>query len=162
MKIVLMASLSLVCLTTLAQYALDDFRIVDGQLYNIRRSVKWETLASPDGDSWSVLVVRGIISTNLIDCDQQIYTSDRDTGPFLANTIPILLKNYPGEVYVGMTISKCRAMRLKNRSGDRVNTYDFGLLNTPENRKTLQLQPAVTNSVTIPAGNVSTNGKSAP
>jgi hypothetical protein len=103
MKIVLMASLSLVCLTTLAQYALDDFRIVDGQLYNIRRSVKWETLASPDGDSWSVLVVRGIISTNLIDCDQQIYTSDRDTGPFLANTIPILLKNYPGEVYVGMT-----------------------------------------------------------
>jgi hypothetical protein len=90
--------------------------------------------------------VRKILKDGALDCDQEFYDSQRDGGNFLSRTTPIILKNYPKEAYIGMTISQCRAMRLPNKPGDTVNTYDYGLPNTPENRKTLINPPAINNS----------------
>ena len=123
-------------LAALAQNRPEDFRIVDGQLYNIQRSVKWEDLAYGNDfdDSCVILVVKRIFKDGSLDCDQETYTRQAGEGMTLANITPLCLKHYPRAVSIGMKITKCRAMKLPSKAGDTFNTYDFGLLNTPENR----------------------------
>ena len=123
-------------LAALAQDRLEDFRIVNGQLYNIKRSVKWEDLAAGNDfdDSYTVLVVKRIFKDGSLDCDHETYTRQAGEGMTLASITPLCLKNYPLRVFIGSKITRCRAMKLLNNAGDTFNTYDFGLPNTPANR----------------------------
>ncbi len=111
-----------------AQFNAADFRIVDGTLYNIKDGAKWEDVAWSHnaGEYYTILVVRKILKDGSLGCDDESYDRNQSGGIFLSSTDQIILKNYPGESYIGMKISKCRAMRLPNKPGDTVNTYDYG------------------------------------
>ena len=148
MKTGLIILLSLICFNGVSQYTADDFRIVDGQLYNIRRSVKWEEIASGNtfDEYYTRLVVRRIMEDGSLYCDQESYDTRQGGGTFLSGVDRLILKRYPGDVHIGSDISSCWAMRLPNKPGDAINTYDYGLPNTPENRKMLNIQPVIPNT----------------
>ena len=126
--------------TAFAQYSAADFRVVDGTVYNIQRSTKWEDVAwnHNAGEYYTILVVRGILKDGSLDCDQEFYDFERDTGTFLSSVNRLILKNYPREPHIGMKITKCRAMRLPNKPGDTVNTYDYGTEPTQDELRKLK------------------------
>ena len=125
--------------TAFAQFNAADFRIVDGKPYNVQTSTEWEKLAGDNGNlTYEILVVRGILKDGSLDCDQEFYDYDRDTGNFLSRTTQLILKNWPKKVFIGMTINSCRAMRLPSKPGDRVNTYDCGTEPTQDELKKLK------------------------
>ena len=123
-----------------AQFNAADFRIVDGTLYNIKDGAKWEDVAWSHnaGEYYTILVVRKILKDGSLGCDEEFYDRNQTGGIFLSSTDQIILKNYPGESYIGMKISKCRAMRLPNKPGDTVNTYDYGTEPTQDELKKLK------------------------
>jgi hypothetical protein len=82
--------------------------------------------------------VRKILKDGSLGCDEEFYDRNQNGGIFLSSTDQIILKNYPGESYIGMKISKCRAMRLPNKPGDTVNTYDYGTEPTQDELKKLK------------------------
>jgi len=125
--------------TAFAQNKADDFRIVEGSPYNIHKSPKWEDLAWSHNfnEYYTILVVRGILKNGSLDCDQEFYDTERGGGNYLSRTDRLILKNYPKEGFIGMKISKCRAMRLPNKPGDTVNTYDYGTKPTQDELKKL-------------------------
>jgi hypothetical protein len=126
--------------TAFAQFNPADFRIVDGTLYNIKGGAKWEDVAWSHnaGEYYTILVVRKILKDGALGCDEEFYDQERNGGIVLSRTDQIILKNYPGESYIGMKISKCRAMRLPNKPGDTVNTYDYGTEPTQDELKKLK------------------------
>lgn len=128
--------------TSFAQFNAADFRIVDGTLYNIKNGAKWEDVAWSHnaGEYYTILVVRKILKDGSLGCDEESYGQERDGGIVLSSTNQIILKNYPGESYIGMKISKCRAMRLPNKPGDTVNTYDYGTEPTQDELKKLKAE----------------------
>jgi hypothetical protein len=128
--------------TAFAQYNAADLRIVDGTPYNIQTSTKWEDIAWSHNynEYYTILVVRGILNDGSLDCDQEFYDSERDGGIFLSSVNRLILKNYPGEPHIGMKITKCRAMRLPNKPGDTVNTYDYGTEPTQNELKKLKAE----------------------
>ena len=123
-----------------AQYSVADLRVVNGTVYNIQRSTKWEDVAwnHNAGEYYTILVVRGILKDGSLDCDQEFYDFERDTGTFLSSVNRLILKNYPGEPHIGMKITKCIAMRLPNKPGDTVNTYDCGTEPTQDELRKLK------------------------
>lgn len=101
----------------------EDFRIADGKLYNILVSTNWNTwISGPE------MRVRQVLTNGVI-----FHLIERGGT--------CLVKNYPGLLTQGQTIKAyLRVMRagVFQYAGETIPAYDFGLANTPENRKTLK------------------------
>lgn len=107
-------------------------RIVDGKMYNRMLNTNWTTLPSAE----VTLEVVEIIPEGVI------LQTRKDGKP----GEKLLLKHYPDEKKLakGMALTKqFRAMPVGpiRYDGGVVSTYDCGLANTKENRKTLKTGP---------------------
>jgi hypothetical protein len=146
--VLIWTALWFVVATALAQDRAEDFRIFEGQLYNVRRSVKWTCLAADYGRFAMTLTVRKIMEDGSLYCTQETEGMNPGGGDFYKGvSARLILKNYPAQdPHIGLWIRDCYAIRLPAKPGDTVNTYDYGLPNTPENRKTLS---QATNSIAV-------------
>jgi hypothetical protein len=126
--------------TAFAQFNAANYRMVNGTPYNTQTSSEWEGIAWSHNynEYYTILVVRGILNDGSLDCDQEFYDSERDGGIVLSSVNRLILRNYPGKPYIGMKIIKCSAMRLPNKPGDIVNTYDCGTEPTKDQLKKLK------------------------
>lgn len=117
----------------------DDFRIVDGKLYNIRTSNKWEDLA-PNNGTWALRVVTVSPQRNGVFVERFQRSNRADT----ANTI--FVKNLPGwtnlvdnqEIIADHRVMPTGNLTATNKVFGSTTVYrafDYGLPNTPENRK---------------------------
>ena len=133
-------------------------RAVDGQIYNIEKSVLWKSL---DGDIVKVLTNGIVVRTFTVEAKQQAVVERRatfamgsPTGGFHDETklvnvgtqkVPskkIIIQNYPDEnnPAVGQTLSSIKAMLVgtTDYNGDRLELWDYGKLPTPDDFKRLK------------------------
>lgn len=109
-----------------------DMRIVDGKMYNCVLNTNWTTLPA----AGVTLQVADIIP------DGVILQTRKDDQPGQK----ILVKHYPGEKNLAkgaMLTKPFRALPVEGvrQDGGVITTYDCGLANTKENRKTLKTGP---------------------
>lgn len=118
----------------------DDYRIFQGKLYNAALSTNWITFAGADGYLEVETVGRKSICCNVME--------PLSYGGFNQSKT-ILIYNYPrhDQVVTGEKILEpTHCIRVENYSTNSIayEAYDYGFLNTPENRKKyLGLEPTV-------------------
>ncbi len=120
MKPIIAILLASITIAAQCQTSTNDFRIVDGKLYNIQRSTNWVQLVPASGVTMTL--VRK--------------TPEGDWGfSYEISAIGFvsygIIKNLPGVHSEREEIKVCRAMRVgrKEKSGEEIMLYDYGTPN---------------------------------
>jgi hypothetical protein len=148
MKKLVTAALLVLCAVCVVAQVASDFRIVNGKLYNIRKSALWINLPPEDSyGTYNAVWYHGWVES--VGESSIIVRMEAETlnGPSYKNEWhdrSVLIKNHPqqkkfsnGDKFSRDRFFPLGNQTLTNRSGDRVITvraYDYGLPNTPTNR----------------------------
>jgi len=118
----------------------EDFRIVEGTLYNIQTSTNWSEIPESSEYFYCWLKVFQVLPEGVIF--QRGAMATKRNEPFSYHE-KCLVQNYPGKdtLITGKSINQpIRVMRVGvfKYGSESIAAYDYGLPNTPENRKRLK------------------------
>jgi hypothetical protein len=143
-KTLMLFSACLCALCVMAQ-VVSDFRIFDGKLYNVQKSTLWETIP-PD-----TILRRYVAKVDNVRSNRVLVRIEYLGDNYIANDVwdgrLVMILNHPKQDTLarGDIVPKERLFPVGNRQVTNsagvafpVKAYDYGLLNTPENRKTLK------------------------
>jgi hypothetical protein len=146
------------CNVCFAADSVSDYRIVDGHLYNVGRSILWQDI--PPKDAYGSPGLGYVAYTGKVEQvkSNEILvniTVETGNGPAYKNSWHerlVVISNHPkassfvtGDVFPRDRFLPIQNRTLHNSSGHTitVKAYDYGLPNTTENRKTLTNSPTV-------------------
>jgi hypothetical protein len=131
MKSIIMFLLAGLALAAHAQKG-EDFRIVDGKLYNIQKSTNWMDIAytlrvTPDKKAKeSATLTVDSVKNGEVHCTRSVARQITPTAWTNILEESIIVRNLPVPPIPGMAVTTCRAMKITAK------TYDCG---TPNRKK---------------------------